>query len=253
MRAPPFERQVPELVDHQQLGFAVEQQPIGELAFGLGFGEGGEQRGGTGEEHRVPGLDGGAAEGDREMRLADTGRPEDQHILGAADKAAGRQLTDQALIDRGLELELELLERLHRREVRDLHAHGDALALFGLDLLSQHLVEEIKIGRLTFGGLIEDCVEALGDEPETEPLEMIDDARMDDGAHRTTASYSASERPNADNVASTGSRGVVTRHSPAKCAGSTMRANGSRLRACVATRSVPWKIRTLCSSIATST
>ena len=61
-----------------------------------------------------------------------------------------------------------------------------AATLFGLDLVSQDLVKEIEMGRLTFGGLIEDRVEALGDEAE-------------------------------------------------------------------ATRSVPWKIRTVCSSIATST
>ena len=39
-----------------------------------------------------------------------------------------RELAHELLVDRRLELEVELLERLHRREVRDLDAHRDALA-----------------------------------------------------------------------------------------------------------------------------
>jgi hypothetical protein len=72
--------------------------------------------------------------------------------------------------------------------VCDLDAHGDALALFGLDLLTQDLVEKVQIRRLSLGRLIENRVDALGDEAETESLQVLDDARMDDGAHRTTAS-----------------------------------------------------------------
>ena len=51
-------------------------------------------------------------------------------------------------VDRRLELEVELLERLHRREVRDLDAHRDALLLLGVELLAEQLVEEVEIGRL---------------------------------------------------------------------------------------------------------
>ena len=116
-------------------GLRVEREPLGELALGLGFGQRGEQRRGAGEEDRVAGLDGGAAEGDGEMRLADAGRAEEQDILGLGDEAAGGELANQPLIDGGLEFEVELFERLHRREVRDLDAHGDALALLGGDLL----------------------------------------------------------------------------------------------------------------------
>ena len=126
--------------------------------------------------------------------------------------------------------------------MRDLHAHGHALALFGLDLLAEHLVEKIQIRRFTLGRLIQNRVHAFGNEAQAEALQMLDDARMHNGTHRappTTASYSASERPNADKALSTGSSGVVTRHRPARWAGSTTRAKGSRLRACEATSAVP--------------
>jgi hypothetical protein len=43
--------------------------------------------------------------------------------------AAGGQLADELGVDRRLELEVELLERLHDREVGDLDPHGDTLAL----------------------------------------------------------------------------------------------------------------------------
>jgi hypothetical protein len=39
MGAPPFKRQVAELVDDEELRLAVEQQAIGELPLGLGFGQ----------------------------------------------------------------------------------------------------------------------------------------------------------------------------------------------------------------------
>src|SRR5690242_16559836 len=99
-----FEGQVPELVDHQQFRLRVEEQAIGELTLALGYGEGREQRGGTGEEHRVASLDGGAAQRDGQMRFADAWRAEDQHIFGGADETARGELADQALIDRRLEL-----------------------------------------------------------------------------------------------------------------------------------------------------
>ena len=53
---------VDELVDHQQFRLGVEQQAIGELALTFRFRECGEECRGTAEQHRVSGLDGGAAE-----------------------------------------------------------------------------------------------------------------------------------------------------------------------------------------------
>ena len=67
-----------------------------------------------------PGFDDGAAEGDGEVRFADAGRAEDQDVLRLGEKAAGREFADEALIDRRLEFELEVVEGLHGREVRDL-------------------------------------------------------------------------------------------------------------------------------------
>jgi hypothetical protein len=68
----------------------------------------------------VAGLNDGAAKGDREVRLPPPGAPKSSTLSGLGEKATGGQLTHQPLIDRRLEFEIEVLERLHRREVRDL-------------------------------------------------------------------------------------------------------------------------------------
>ena len=83
MRAAPLERQVAELVDDEQLRLCEEARALGELALGLGLRERREERRRAGEEDRVAGLDDGAAERDREVRLADAGRAEEQHVLRA--------------------------------------------------------------------------------------------------------------------------------------------------------------------------
>jgi hypothetical protein len=65
--APPFKRQVAELVDDEELRLAAKQQAVGRLPFGLRFGQGGQQRRGAGEEDRVAGFDDGTAQGDRDV------------------------------------------------------------------------------------------------------------------------------------------------------------------------------------------
>ncbi len=58
---------------------------------------------------------------------ADARRSEHQSVLGAGDEATGRELAHEPLIERQLELEVKLLERLHCRDVGDLDPHRDAL------------------------------------------------------------------------------------------------------------------------------
>jgi hypothetical protein len=184
--------QVAELVDNQQLGFAEKHQAISELPVGLGARQRRQERGGADEEDRVAGFDYGAPEGNREMRLADTRRAKDQDVFGLTEKAAGGELADEALIDRRLEFEIEIVERFHGREVRDLESHRDARALLGLDLLPQDGVEEVEIRRRGAGRIGEYRIEPLGDVPETQARELLDDPRMDNDTHRpapvTTAS-----------------------------------------------------------------
>ena len=135
------------------------------------------------EEDGSAGFDDRAPERDGEMRFAHARRAEDEDVFGLAEEARRRQLAHEALIDGGLECEVEIVERLHRRKVRDLQAHGDPRPLLRVDLLSQDAVEEIEIGRLGAGGVIEHGVEALGDVPEPQACELLDHAGVNDDAH----------------------------------------------------------------------
>ena len=93
-------------------------------------------RGGAGDEvgggrvvDAVAGVDGLEAEGDREHRLADAGRPDGEQVGLLFDEPQRRELVDEAAIERGLGAEVELLERLGRREPGEPQAAGEAALL----------------------------------------------------------------------------------------------------------------------------
>jgi hypothetical protein len=75
-------------------------------------------------------------------------RPEEPHVFGLGEQPAGDELADEALIDRRLEFEIEVVKHLHRWKMRDLQRHRDARPLLRLDLLPEDRVEEIEVGRL---------------------------------------------------------------------------------------------------------
>jgi hypothetical protein len=83
--------------------------------------------------------------------------------------------------------------------MRDLETHRDPGPLFGVDLLRQHAIEEIEIGRLAARGVIEDRIQAVRYVAESQSGQLLDNTRMHDGAHcsppATMAAYSAKSRP----------------------------------------------------------
>jgi len=105
------------------------------------------------EAHRVPGLDGLDAEGDGEVGLADAGRAEQDDVLGALDEAQAGELPDLLAVDRGLEVEVELIEALDPGQPGQLEAALDAALMppppLGLQGLGEEaLVVEIALGRV---------------------------------------------------------------------------------------------------------
>jgi len=65
----PFEWQITELVDDQQLRLGVVRQPFLQPPVGVGLGELGDEDGRRREQHRVARHDRFPAHGDRQMRL----------------------------------------------------------------------------------------------------------------------------------------------------------------------------------------
>src|SRR5215467_1478413 len=70
------DRQVADLIDNQQPGDGVELEPLVPTILADRARESGDHARGRGEEHAVAALDGLEPEPDRQMGLADPGRPE---------------------------------------------------------------------------------------------------------------------------------------------------------------------------------
>ena len=128
-------------------------------------------------------FDDRATERDREMGLTDAWRAEDQDVFRLRQKPRGGQLAHEALVDGRLEFEIEVLERFDRRKVGDFQPHRDARPLLGVDFLTQHAVEKVEIRRLAARRVAEDGVQSLGHVAKAQARELLDHARVDDGAH----------------------------------------------------------------------
>ena len=72
------------------------------------------------------------------------GAPKIRTFSACARKRLVASSRTSPLIDGRLEFDIEVVERLHGREVRDLQIHRGARALFGLDLLAEHAIEKSR-------------------------------------------------------------------------------------------------------------
>ena len=123
--------------------------------------------------------------------FADDWRTKDEYILRVGYELARGQLADQSLIDRRLKCEIEFVEGLHGRKVRDLQPHGGARPLFRVDFLAEHRVEEVEIRRRLPRGVIEHRVDPLGHIAQAEARQLLHDPRVDHDAHRAPPIASA--------------------------------------------------------------
>ena len=131
MRTVPVDRDVADLVDDQELGLAVELQPLLDPVLGVGLGERRDERHGlseVGSEAFGHGLD---AQGHGQMGLPHARRPEEDDVLAIGDEPALRELLDPLLVDRGLEGEVERLERLDVGELGQGGPDSNVLLLLG--------------------------------------------------------------------------------------------------------------------------
>src|SRR3954471_4552724 len=81
-----LERDVADLVDHEQRDPAELDQFGLEPAGVVGVGEPGDPLGGGGEQHPVSGLTGSDCEADRQVGLAGAGWAEEHHVLFASNE-----------------------------------------------------------------------------------------------------------------------------------------------------------------------
>ena len=136
----PVDGDVADLVDDQELGLAVELQPLLDPVLGVGLRERSDERHGLGEVGPVAFRDRLDAQSDRKMGLPDARRAQEDDVLAVGDVAALRQLLDPLLVDRGLEGEVERLERLDVGELGERGPERDVLLLLRGNLLGEDLV-----------------------------------------------------------------------------------------------------------------
>ena len=72
---------------------------------------------------------------------------------------------------------------LGRQFALALARQGADIALLGRRLLLEQLIEEVQIRRLGARGVGEHGVEPLGQKPEAQPLQMLDDTGLRHDAH----------------------------------------------------------------------
>ena len=136
-----FERDVADLVDDQQRDALQPGEFVVEAALALGGGEQGDRFGRGPERDALTGQAGADPERDRHVRLAGAGWAEQDDVLAAGEEVELAEMGDQGLLDRALEGEVELLERLSGREAGGLDA-----ALAAVRLAAGVLGREQRLG-----------------------------------------------------------------------------------------------------------
>src|SRR5260370_42256841 len=89
------------------------------------------------------------------MAVSHAGRTEEQEFIGALYVAASRQFQDLLGIDRRLELEVEGVQGLLKRETRHRDAHLMMLLGLRADLKRQQFVEVFGVGDFLFRRLLQ--------------------------------------------------------------------------------------------------
>ena len=106
------DRQVADLVDDEQGRMGQHTQPSGELACGLGIGERLDQSGQRAVVDAAAGFGGRDGLADGQMSLADSRRPQEDHVLAATQEPQLVQALDLLALDARLEGEVELRQGL---------------------------------------------------------------------------------------------------------------------------------------------
>jgi hypothetical protein len=141
-----LEREIADLVDDQQPVAVQAAQFVVEAVAVLCLLEAVDPLLGGREQGAVPGLAGLDGQGDREVGLAGAGRAEEADVGGFLDPGQLREMLDQWTFGAGLGGEVEVFQRLGRRErgVADALARPGGLA--GEDLGLAERLQELLVG-----------------------------------------------------------------------------------------------------------
>ena len=153
--------EIADLINDQQSGDDIGLEFLVEFTFGQGFAEGGDHVGGGGKQYPVALLNGFEAESDRQVCLADAGGSRDDDVLTVLDEVAVGEVAQLFFIQGGLVAEVEGVQAFDEREAGHVGTHGDVPGGLGAEFFGEQLVQELGIGPLLLGGVLEQGFEAL--------------------------------------------------------------------------------------------
>jgi hypothetical protein len=138
------QRQVADLVDDQQpIHRDRSMQCLLQSALALRGFQQQHQVGRCHEPCLDPGLCRQITQADGDMRFAHTGRPQQDHVLGPLDEAQSGELLDLRRRRADRKFEVELIQRLDRREARHARQHRAGPSPTGFQLAAQHCLQKV--------------------------------------------------------------------------------------------------------------
>ena len=107
------------------------------------------------------------------MRLAHARRTEEQHVGRLADEGQRSEVAHLALVDRGLEAEVELIERALARQMREPRASAQVTLPPGRGLGAEEIGQEVGVGQLLLRRRFESPIQHRGGFGQAELLERL--------------------------------------------------------------------------------
>lgn len=182
MRSIGLEGQVAELVDDQQLRLGVVGQPLIKPAFPVRLRKLCHQRRGRSEQHGIPGYDGFPAECDRQVRLADARRSEEENRLTVSDKPPGGDLPDLCLVQRRLSPVVEAREVADEGKARETKAHVDPPLIPAGDLTLTEQRQCLSDRQVPPSRLVDQAVELIAEHGQLQAVQQCGEVIM--GVHQ---------------------------------------------------------------------
>ena len=157
----PGEGQVPDLIQNQELGECQHRQGFFQLLFHLGLPELSQEVLEGEEQHPIARFHGLDSQGDREMRFSHSWRTEEDHVFGSINEGQTGQFPDRPGRNRGLEGQIEGLQRLHHREAGQGEAKGDPFLVATLPFDPECFRQKTPVIEVPLPGLLQDPVQTV--------------------------------------------------------------------------------------------
>jgi hypothetical protein len=124
-------------------------------------------------EDRFAAFDQFVADGLCQVAFADSGRSDEEDILGVFGEAPGGELVDLGTIDRGVEAEVEAVEGAFFTEGGGFVATGDHALMSDIEFVLEEEFEELFVGEVVASGFLQAQVESRGEAAQAQFLEGL--------------------------------------------------------------------------------